>query len=109
MTTTQAGTASRRGMCLLASVGLAAVLCGCGGHGTHTTDPRAPGPHAAPTASASCNDLPVLNGDPGMVIGTDWSGERHDYGDPVIVYACVTVVSGGYASLVAPGAGIQIR
>ena len=92
---------------LPAGSGVAAALCACSGHGSDTTD--APSPHAAPTASGSCNDLPALHGDPGMVIGTDWSGEHHDYGDPVVVYGCVTVGSGGHASLVAQGAGIKNR
>ena len=110
MKTSRAGTASlRRAISLLASSGVAAVLCGCSGHGSDTTDAPAPSPHAAPTASGSCNDLPALRGDPGMVIGTDWSGEHHDYGDPVVVYGCLTVASSGHASLVAQGAGIQIR
>jgi len=108
--TSRAGTASlRRATTLLASSGVAAVLCACSGHAPDPTDAPAPSPHAAPTASGSCNDLPVLHGDPGMVIGTDWSGEHHDYGDTVVVYGCVTVGSGGHASLVAQRAGVRIR
>ena len=108
MKTSGAGRAAvRRATSLLVGSGLAVVLCGCRGHGSATTD--APSPHAAPTASGSCNDLPALHGDPGMVIGTDWSGEHHDYGDPVVVYGCVTVGGGGHASLVAQGAGVKIR
>lgn len=110
MKTSRAGTASLgRAISLLASSGVAGVLCGCSGHGSDTTDAPGPSPHAAPTAPGSCNDLPALHGDPGMVIGTDWSGEHHDYGDSVVVYGCVTVESGGHVSLVAQGAGIQIR
>ena len=110
MRTSRAGTASRRrAIALVASSGFAAVLCGCSGHGSDATDTPAPSPHAAPTASGSCNDLPAIHGDPGMVIGTDWSGEHHDYGDGVVVYGCVTAGSGGHASLVARGPGIRIR
>jgi len=44
-----------------------------------------------------------------MVIGTDWSGERHDYGATVVVYACTTPVGGGRVTMVADGAGIRVR
>ncbi|MGZ4429617.1 MAG: hypothetical protein ACXVEU_19420 [Nocardioidaceae bacterium] len=44
-----------------------------------------------------------------MVIGTDWSGEHHAYGDRVVVYACVTAEGGGRVSLVANGTGIRVR
>jgi hypothetical protein len=42
-----------------------------------------------------------------MVIGTDWSGEHHAFGDPVVVYACVTAAGGGRVALVADGIGIR--
>ena len=44
-----------------------------------------------------------------MVIGTDWSGERHPYGTAVVVYACVTPTGGGYVTMVATGTGIRVR
>jgi len=99
----------RRAISLLASSGVAAALCACSGHEFDTPDAPDRSPHAAPTTSGSCDDLPVLHGDPGMVIGTDWSGEHHDYGDTVVVYGCVTPGSGGHVSLVAQGVGIKVR
>ncbi len=90
---------------LLAVLASAAACAGC------SDDPgRAfpPGPHAAPTRAADCDDLPVLDADPGLLLGTDWSGEHHDYGETVVVRACVSVSLGGHVSLVAHGSGIQV-
>ena len=99
-------TALRRLGLLVAAAGLAATCGGCA-----DDPPRAspPGAHAAPTRSADCNDLPALDGDPGILLGTDWSGELHDYGDTVVVYACVSASLGGHVSLVVDGTGIQVR
>lgn len=91
---------------LAAALGLATTCAGC------SDDPAKafpPGPHAAPTRAADCTDLPALGGDPGIPLGTDWSGEHHDYGDTVIVYACVSASLGGRLSLVVDGSGIQIH
>lgn len=86
-----------------------AVVATCAGCGDDPSEDLPPGPHAAPTRAADCVDLPALDGDPGILLGTDWSGERHRYGDTVVVYACVSVSLGGRVSLVASGAGIRIR
>jgi hypothetical protein len=93
-------------LCRLAA-GLALVVSGAGcSHALPEASP--PGPHAAPAGAADCNDLPAIGGDPGILLGTDWSGEHHDYGDTVIVFACVSTSLGGEVSLVANG-GIQIQ
>ena len=95
------------GLGLLAAIlGVAATCAGC------SDDPftaLSPGPHAAPTRAADCDDLPALGGDPGILLGTDWSAEHHDYRDRVVVYACVSPSIGGDVALVADGSGIQIR
>jgi hypothetical protein len=95
-----------KGFGLLAAVGLAAALSGCA-PGASTVSP--PGPHAAPTRSGECVDLPLVGGDPGMVIGTDWSGEHHAFGATVVVYACVTPSGGGHVAMVADGRGTRVR
>src|SRR3954454_5124425 len=97
---------SRKGTGLLAAVGLAAALSGCS-RGTSTDS--SPGPHTAPTRAIECIDLPLLHGDPGMVIGTDWSGAHHGYGATVVVYACLTPQPGGHVRMVADGTGIRVR
>lgn len=96
-----------RGLGLLAAtLGLAVTSSGC----SDAPDGDLPlGPHASPTGAAACDDLPALGGDPGILLGTDWSGERHDYGDTVVVYACVSAKGGGRVSLVEDGRGIQVR
>ncbi|WP_062464008.1 hypothetical protein [Demequina soli] len=55
-----------------------------------------------------CNDLPAIDGDPGILLGTDWSGERHAYGDTVVVYGCFAPTLGGTVSLVAAGTGMTV-
>lgn len=100
------GVRIRKGRSLLAAVGLAAAVSGCG-QSVSTDSP--PAPHAAPTRSGDCDDLPHVGGDPGIVIGTDWSGERHSYGTAVVVYACVTPTGGGYVTMVSTGTGIRVR
>ncbi len=95
-----------KGVGLLAAAGVAAALSGCAlGASTDSL----PGPHAAPTRSGECIDLPLVGGDPGMVIGTDWSGAHHAYGATVVVYACVTTGVGGQVAMVADGTGIRVR
>ena len=91
---------------LAATLGLAATCAGCS---DDQSKEFPPGPHAAPTRAADCDDLPALGGDPGILLGTDWSGEHHDYGDTVVVYACVSASLGGRVSLVADGTGIRIH
>jgi hypothetical protein len=96
----------RKGMGLLAAVGLAAALSGCA-PGTSTDS--SPGPHPAPTRGNECIDLPLVTGDPGMVLGTDWSGAHHGYGTTVVVYACLTPQPDGHVRMVADGTGIRVR
>jgi hypothetical protein len=73
----------RRASAALA-VPAALLLTGCLSRG----QPPA-GPHPVPTSAAECNDLPAVHGDPGVLMGTDWSDERHAWGDTVVVYVCV--------------------
>lgn len=47
--------------------------------------------------------------DPGFPLGSDWSGEHHDYGDTVVVYGCVSTSLGGGVSLLTTGTGVQRR
>lgn len=89
-------------------LGLVALVTLSGCAQVASTDPP-PGPHAAPTRSGACVDLPLVGGDPGVVLGTDWSGEHHAYGATVVVYACVTSSGGGHVTVVAAGTGIQVR
>jgi len=99
-------TTFRRLLLLASSLGLAATGTGC------TEEPVKawpPGPHGAPTQAADCADLPHLDGDPGIVLGSDWTGERHDFTDSVVIFACVTASFGGRVSLAANGTGIQVR
>ena len=65
-------------------------------------------PHVAPTRAADCVDLPGLGGDPGILLGTDWSGEHHDFADTATVYACVAASLGGRVSLRVEGSGIRV-
>ena len=103
----QSDVTTLHGLGLLAAVmGLAATCAGCSDDPSNAFDP---GPHAAPTRAADCDDLPALGGDPGILLGTDWSGEHHDYGDTVVVCACVSTSLGGHVSLVADGSAIQVR
>jgi hypothetical protein len=91
---------------LAATLGLALTLSGC----SDAPNGELPlGPHAAPTRADACADLPALGGDPGILLGTDWSGEHHAFGDTVVVYACVWAKGGGRVSLVEDGTGIQVR
>jgi len=87
-----------------ASLGLVAVCAGCGDDLSTTA-----APHTAPSRAADCADLPALGGDPGIVLGTDWSGEHHAFGDTVVVYGCVSPSLGGRVSLVANGPGVQVH
>jgi len=91
---------------MLATACLAAALSGC--EPDSSTD-LPPVPHAAPTRAAECIDLPLVGADPGMVIGTDWTGEHHAYGATGVVYACVTPSRGGQVAMVADGTGIRVR
>ncbi|WP_343989980.1 hypothetical protein [Terrabacter terrae] len=43
------------------------------------------------------------------MVGTDWSGEHHDYRDTVMIYGCVSPALGGRVSLVTNGTGVQVR
>ncbi len=91
---------------LVAVLGLATA---CAGAGDDSSRAFRPGPHAAPTRAADCNDLPALGSEPGILLGTDWSAEHHEYGVPVVVRACVSTSLGGQVELVPAGSGIQVR
>lgn len=78
------------------------ALAGCG-----ESDPRA---HAgAPVDAGHCNDLPFLHSDPGVVVGTHWSSDRHDWGEAVPVYACVDPKIVGTVDLSATDSRIRVR
>jgi hypothetical protein len=64
---------------LLACVLVAAA--GCGGASERVDA----GP---PAGAAHCNHLPFLHGDPGILVGSHWSGERHAWDEPAVFYAC---------------------
>lgn len=66
-------------------------------------------PACGSNPAADCGDLPALGGDPGILLGTDWSGEPHAYGDTVVVYGCVSASLGGRVSLVRNETGLQIH
>jgi hypothetical protein len=90
-----------RAACALVVVLPLLALSGCG------HDPRAGA--GAPADAGHCNDLPFLHSDPGVVVGTHWSSDRHDWGDAVPVYACVDPKIVGSARLSATDARIRIR
>jgi hypothetical protein len=94
---------------LIAALGLVVLGAGCSSEDDVAAVPGPPPPHAAPGRAADCNDLPAAHGDGGIVLGTDWSGEHHDYTDTVVVHACVPATSGGRVSLVPEGSGIEVR
>ncbi|GAA1920966.1 hypothetical protein [Nocardioides marmoribigeumensis] len=95
-------------MALRAAAVVAAVLAlaGCGDDDLTTAD--RPSPHPRPSTAGYCDDLPGVSGDPGVLLGTDWSGEDHDVGDPVVVLACAATNEQGTLSLEADGTGITI-
>ena len=64
--------------------------------------------HPEPTAPEQCNDLATHRGDGFVLIGTDWSGEPHRYGDAATVYACVLPITGGEVQLIAAGTGVRV-
>ena len=93
----------------LRAFGTAALLlatAACGNDDLTTTD--RPSPHPRPSTSGYCVDLPAVGGDPGYVLGTDWSGEDHDYGDTVVVLACASPDGRGTLALTTDGTGITI-
>ncbi len=85
---------------------LVLLLTGCGYDDSRTTD--RPSPHAEPTSSGDCLDLPHTDGDPGILLGTDWSGEEHDYGDKAVVLACASPSEEGTLRIQADGTGIDV-
>ena len=88
--------------CLALAVGSAlALLTGCSA--------AAPAAHPEPTAPEQCNDLATHRGDGFVLIGTDWSGEPHQYGDAATVYACVLPITGGEVQLIAAGTGERVH
>jgi hypothetical protein len=95
-----------RGSGLAAASILVLALTACG-HGDHDgSDP--PGPHAAPTSAAECNDLPLVGSDGGLVLGTDWSAETHPFDQPVDLTVCVTTVDSGGLRVRASDAGVTV-
>lgn len=104
MTTSRNPRGHHRWALLTAALGLAALCAGCAGE--PTTDVA---PHDPPTRAADCNDLPALGGDPGILLGTDWSGEHHAFGDTVVVLGCASPSLGGRVSLVTDAPGIRVR
>jgi len=64
--------------------------------------------HAAPARAGDCNDLPGVNGDPGVLAGFDWTGEKHKYGEPVNVYVCVSPEGGGTVEVSPVPTGVTV-
>lgn len=64
--------------------------------------------HAAPARAGDCNDLPGVNGDPGVLAGFDWTGEKHKYGEPVKVYVCVSPEGGGTVEVSPVPTGVTV-
>ena len=93
-------------MAVRAWVAAAVLLAGCAG--PDPTEADRPSPHAAPTSAGDCLDLPHTDGDPGILLGTDWSGEDHDYGDTVVVLACASPTEEGVLWVEADGTGIEV-
>jgi hypothetical protein len=63
----------------------------------------------APVDAGHCNDLPFLHSDPGVLVGTHWSSDRHHWGEAVPVYACVDPKIVGTVRLSATDSRIRIR
>lgn len=64
--------------------------------------------HAAPTRAIDCNYLPDVNADPGIVAGFDWTGEKHQYGEPVKIYVCVSSQGGGSVMVTPVPSGVAV-
>jgi hypothetical protein len=79
---------------------------GCGEQ--DLTEADRPSPHPRPSVAGDCLDLPHTDGDPGILLGTDWSGEDHDYGDSAVVLACASPADKGTLTLEADGTGIDV-
>ncbi|GAA2153848.1 hypothetical protein GCM10009844_38910 [Nocardioides koreensis] len=87
--------------------GVAAMpLAGCSDASRRAS---APPSHPAPTGFASCNDLAPQRADGFVVIGSDWSGEQHAYGEEATVFACVYPPAGGVVRLVVSGQAIHVH
>ena len=91
--------ARNRGLVCVALVGLF-LLTGCAR--TLTAE------HAAPTRAIDCNDMPDVNADPGIVAGFDWTGEKHQYGEPVTLYVCVSSQGGGSVMVTPVPSGVTV-
>ena len=63
---------------------------------------------AAPTRAIDCNDMPGVNGDPGFLAGFDWTGEKHQYGEPVTLYVCVSSQGGGSVMVTPVPSGVTV-
>ena len=71
-----------------------------------TSEP--PGPQASPTSAGECSDLPLVGGDGGVVLGTDWSTETHPYDQPVDLTVCVTTAGSGKVRVRSSDPRIQV-
>ena len=89
--------------CAAVVTSTALLLAGCANPAHRPT-----GPHPVPTSAAECNDLPAVHGDPGVLMGTDWTDEPHDWGDTVIVDVCVVPDSEERIWLTAESREVQI-
>jgi len=65
--------------------------------------------HAAPARAGDCNDMPAAHDDPGLVMaGFDWTGEKHQYGEPVTLYVCVSSQGGGSVMVTPVPSGVTV-
>lgn len=104
MTTRRCG--QREAVSSIALGSMIPLLAACGGSSGHI---ETPGPHPVPASYARCNDLAPQRGDGFVAVGSDWSGELHDYGSTATVYACVLPSVGGVVRLVTSGDGIRVQ
>ena len=87
--------------------GVAAMpLAGCSNASRRAT---APPSHPAPTDFVSCKDLAPQRADGFVVVGSDWSGEQHAYGERATMFACVYPPAGGVVRLVVSGQAIHVQ
>jgi len=53
--------------------------------------------------------MPAAHDDPGLVMaGFDWTGEKHQYGEPVTLYVCVSPKGGGSAMVTPVPSGVTV-
>src|SRR4051794_35333756 len=92
------GSVPRRIASALIAALVVAEVTGCGLLGG---DPRAGA--TPPDAAGECNDMPRIDGDPGLALGSHWASDHHSWGDSVTVYACDEPSSRGWVSLLPSG------